>query len=561
MYNRKECKPEETVKKIKKILKKFEINVVEKEIININNSFYSTRVELKEIKEIGTNGKGVTKEYALASAYAEFMERLQSNFLLKSSFLNKEDMLIYKDEKYLEYNEFYNKFSKFIEVNQLNDLVKYNDKYRYYTSYENIINNEKEDLPIRLINFLTHSNGLCSGNSKEEALVQGICEIFERYCYKKIIFEEIKVKNIVIKNLEQYPVSEQLRELKNMGFEYKIKDCSLGGKFPVVGFMLLKGNTKYLFTVGSDPNFNIALQRCITEAFQGLKKENIEAKMKNINNCYEKYKEEYGEEFLQNNWLKCYSSNSGIHPNSMFLDNEIDIEKLPFNNVKDNKEALKTILEIAKKNKMNIYIKDYSMMGFNTFKVYIPNFSEIETIKPINLEISANMKKIKNIYFNLFEKQENIEFEKIFYECSKNIKYTELIKPSNLMGINCLVKGEYFALDYFYVFIIYLINLKRYEETIEYIDERLKSDIDQFEKTYLKELKDVISKKSKSKKINEVNYIVFNTEMFLKKIKAPQCPNCKKCPAREKCKYKLWKKINNILVQKYSDYIKNKKEF
>ena len=73
--------------------------------------------------------------------------------------------------------------------------------------------------------------------------------------------------------------------------------------------------------------------------------------------------------------------------------------------------------------------------------------------------------------------------------------------------------------------------------------------------------KDVISKKSKSKKINEVNYIVFNTEMFLKKIKAPQCPNCKKCPAREKCKYKLWKKINNILVQKYSDYIKNKKEF
>jgi len=24
---------------------------------------------------------------------------------------------------------------------------------------------------------------------------------------------------------------------------------------------------------------------------------------------YEKYKEEYGEEFLQNNWLKCYSSN------------------------------------------------------------------------------------------------------------------------------------------------------------------------------------------------------------------------------------------------------------
>lgn len=558
MYNRKECKPEETVKKIKRILKKCKIDVVEKEMININNSFYSTRVELKKMDGIGANGKGITKEYALASAYAEFMERLQSNFLLKSSFLNKEDILIYNDEKYLKYNEFYNKFYSFVEKNSLDTLIKYNDKYRYYTSFENIVNNGKADLPIRLLNFLTHSNGLCAGNSKEEALVQGICEIFERYCYKKIMFEEIKAKNIIIKNLEQYPISEQLQELKNMGFEYNIKDCSLGGKFPVVGFMLLKGNTKYLFTVGSDPDFNIAVQRCITEAFQGLKKENIEAKMKNINNCYEEYKKEYGEEFLQDNWLKCYSSNSGIHPKSIFSDDEIDIKDLPFKNVKNNKEALKIILEIAKKNKMDIYIKDYSMMGFNTYKVYIPNFSEIENIKPINLEISSNMKNIKNIYFNLFNKQENIEFEKIFYECSKNIKYTELIRPNNLMGTTYFVEGKYFVLDYFYVLIIYLINLKRYKKTIEYINERLNSNINQFEKDYLNELKDVISKKSKSKKINEINYIVFNTEMFLKKIKAPMCQNCKNCPAKKKCKYKVWKKINNFLAQKYSDYISNK---
>ena len=560
MYNRKECKPEETVKKIKRILKKFKINVTEKEMININNSFYSTRLELKGIKGVGTNGKGITKEYALASAYAEFMERLQSNFLLKSSFLNKEDILIYEDEKYLEYKEFYNKFSKFINTFSLNNLVKHNDKYRYYTSFKNIVNNKEEDLPIKLINFLTHSNGLCSGNSLEEALVQGICEIFERYCYKKIIFEEIKIKNIVIEKIEEYSINKQLEELKNMGFGYKIKDCSLGGRFPVVGLLLLKDNKKYLFTIGSDPDFNIALQRCITEAFQGLKKEKIEAKMKNINNSYEKHKKQYGDEFLQNNWLKCYSSNAGIHPNSIFTEDEINIKELPFNNVKDNKEALKYILEIAKKNKMNVFIKDYSMMGFNTFKIYIPKYSEIETINETNLKISTNMKEIKNIYFNLFEKKENEEFEKLFYECSKNIKYTELIKPSNLVGINCLVDGEYFDLNYFYVLIIYLINLKKYEDAIKYIEERLKANIEQFEKEYLNEFKNVINKKAKSKKINEVNCIVFNMDVFLKKIKAPQCPNCKKCPARKSCKYRSWKKINSILEKKYSDYIKNKKE-
>lgn len=168
------------------------------------------------------------------------------------------------------------------------------------------------------------------------------------------------------------------------------------------------------------------------------------------------------------------------------------------------------------------------------------------------------MKNIKNIYFNLFNKQENIEFEKIFHECSKNIKYTELIRPNNLMGTTYFVEGKYFVLDYFYVLIIYLINLKKYKKTIEYINERLNSNINKFEKDYLNELKDVISKKSKSKKINEINYIVFNTEMFLKKIKAPMCQNCKNCPAKKKCKYKVWEKINNFLAQKYSDYLSNK---
>lgn len=280
--------------------------------------------------------------------------------------------------------------------------------------------------------------------------------------------------------------------------------------------------------------------------------------MKKINNCYKEYKKEYGEEFIQNNWLKCYSSNAGIHPKSIFSDDEIDIKDLPFKNVKSNIEALKTILEIAKENEMNIFIKDYSMMGFNTFKVYIPKFSEIETIKPINLEISANMKKIKNIYFNLFEKKESIEFEKIFYECSKNINYTELIKPSNLMGTEHLVDGEYYILNYFYVLIIYLINLKKYEETIKYIDERLKNNIDQFEKNYLNELKDIICNKSKSKKTDELNRIVFDTEMFLKRIKASRCPNCVECPAKKVCKYKSWKRINEILAQRYSDYTKKR---
>ena len=74
----------------------------------------------------------------------------------------------------------------------------------------------------------------------------------------------------------------KLEYLKKLGFSYSIKDCSLG-KFPVVGLILFnKDKTKYLFSIGSDPDFEIALQRCISEMFQGLNMETFEQKMKNV---------------------------------------------------------------------------------------------------------------------------------------------------------------------------------------------------------------------------------------------------------------------------------------
>jgi hypothetical protein len=188
-YNRKECNPAETVNRIKNILKKNRIKVKESKVINIDNSIYSTRVELRDIPGIGTNGKGISKEFALASAYAEFMERLQSKFLLKANFLNKEIKRSFSDETYLGNEEFEKKFPSIKNNQYIKETVENNSEYRYYTKFYDILNDRYVELPIKLINLLTHSNELGSGSSKEEALVQGICEILERYCYKEILLK------------------------------------------------------------------------------------------------------------------------------------------------------------------------------------------------------------------------------------------------------------------------------------------------------------------------------------------------------------------------------------
>lgn len=76
--------PVSTVTRIKGILGK--LGILTSESYVESPKFYSCRITVGNGKirdlNIGTNGKGSTFEYSLASGYAEFMERLQNNMLL-----------------------------------------------------------------------------------------------------------------------------------------------------------------------------------------------------------------------------------------------------------------------------------------------------------------------------------------------------------------------------------------------------------------------------------------------------------------------------------------------
>lgn len=83
----KNVEPTETIKRIRKLLDDNDIFVIENghrkdPVTNV----CSCRIILGDdgLRElnIGSNGKGMTTKYALASAYAEFMERLQNGALL-----------------------------------------------------------------------------------------------------------------------------------------------------------------------------------------------------------------------------------------------------------------------------------------------------------------------------------------------------------------------------------------------------------------------------------------------------------------------------------------------
>ena len=73
----KEVLPEKTVERLKRLLNDLGIEVEEQWIDTSSVGTYSLRINVKGTN-IGQNGKGMTKEYAMASGYAEFFERFQN---------------------------------------------------------------------------------------------------------------------------------------------------------------------------------------------------------------------------------------------------------------------------------------------------------------------------------------------------------------------------------------------------------------------------------------------------------------------------------------------------
>ncbi len=445
---RKDVSPKYTIKRIKTILKKNNYKVKESNIKRNLNGLYSIRLKLNNY--YGANGKGISLKYAKASAYAELMERLQSNMLNKkrisTSSINRKQEL---------YEPLLN-----------NASTKYKDTFftldDIYFNTEKLLNiktNKYQEIPINAVNCFCHTNGLSSGNSFEEAVSQGVFEILERYCYQVLLNTNKEIKNI---DISKYPLNNTntkiLNKLTKLGYKYYIKDCSIG-KYPVLGFLLLNNNkTKYTFTIASDYSLNIALSRCISEMMQGLNLKDLNKKMLNITQL-EELEKRYKQNYRSYNWLKCFNNNIGYLSKGFFCDKYIDIKSLRFKDYLTSNDEV--ISNLKNDIEYDIFIKDFNILGFNTYRVYIPYITTVDCYDIDDLLVNKNYNKLLYTYKNITtETKDNINFFiDVFLKLNKNIKYDELIKPSNLFHLN--ETTLYFKLDFTSLLIILTILTNR----------------------------------------------------------------------------------------------------
>ena len=388
----KELNPEETIKKLKDILEENRIIACKQTAGNALNSLYSCRVGINDTP-VGVNGKGITEELSLASGLAELLERLQNQVLVSPYEISPDAMK--------KFGFIYDVYEKLLPSSQYPPLPEdfkkghlyvYNcstgdlwDKYREYMAdknrefpfipYYNVNEDKLEYLPYRFFWYIYSTNGMCGGNSPQEALTQGMCEIFERHVQAEIYFRELTPPTIPHEYFKEHATYQYnlIKMLEDTGF-YKIivKDCSLGLGFPVIGTVVIfKDKNKYAFKFGSDPDMAIALERCLTEFFQG-RRIFYDDLLAPINTVPVFDKEEYERLYL---W---YTTRGYGHCSHRIFDNEFSYEFKGFPSVKcsNQTERFNSVKDLVRNMGYNIFVRDVSFLGFNSYQIIIPGLSE-----------------------------------------------------------------------------------------------------------------------------------------------------------------------------------------
>ena len=416
----KEITPEETVKKLKGLLEKLGIEVEEKWSDESSVGTYSLRVCIKGT-DIGQNGKGMTKEFAMASGYAEFFERMQNGiFRFRMEEPTKEiPFRNAPDEKHLTVEELMSKenavFQNILKKNNKENVSK-QEQINYikevlnetsnlvpkedYTSlpYYSVKNQDIIYVPDRLFSYLYDTNGMCAGNSKEEALIEGLSEILERYVGIKIFKEKFTLPEIPESYLEKFPkVKKMVEKLKeNSQYYFRLVDCSLGGKYPVAGLYIIEKNTgRFGFKMGAHPDYGIAMERCFTEAAQGR-------------DIYE-YAETclfdfYGGENSKNrNLSEFIFSDLSAAPYQVIGEKaDFAFTEMPDVSTLDNKTILQNLVKTILQDGYDILVRDVSFLGFTAFSIAIPGMSEVSfdpdaTYFNKFITMQSLLKNLKNI--------------------------------------------------------------------------------------------------------------------------------------------------------------------
>lgn len=427
-----------------------------------------------------TNGKGATKDAALCSALGEYLERISNNYFYNDQFLGEEisegDFVHYPQEKWFKPGpkdslpkglmdnyllEIYNPDGE-LKATHLIDTNSGNVKRGICAiPYERQSDKAQVYIPVNLIGNLFVSNGMSAGNTRYEARVQALSEIFERAVKNKIILEEITLPDVPRSVLEKYPkIMEGINKLEAEGYPIVVRDASLGGKFPVMSVTLMNPRNGGVFaSFGAHPKFEVALERSLTELLQGRSFEGL-----NILSAPTFNKNAICE---HNNIVDHFIDSTGVI-SWKFFSQKYDYEFVEWDFQGTTEEEYNYLMGILNQIEKEVYIADFEELGVHACRILVPNYSEIYEVTDLIWDNHNKSIPFRSDVLNLHSLNDK-ELKKLLKKLDES-ELDEYLKISELIGIAFDENTVWGQLNVGELKCLILLALKEFEEAKELVE-------------------------------------------------------------------------------------------
>jgi ribosomal protein S12 methylthiotransferase accessory factor len=223
---------------------------------------------------IGTKkqmGKGATAQQSEASALMELMERFSFfSFMERFPF----PVMTYKElDGYAVSVEDLKK--SIYDTDTAADLCRefLNDLPLRWVKAWNLTLSREQWIPIDWFYTINEYNGPASGNSIEEAILQGLCEVVERHVGSIVSNDMALTPDIDIDSISDPAAIELVEKFRSNGIRLFLKDFSLDTGIPTIAALAYDPTTfpessEIVFTAGTTSNPEKSLCRTLTEVAQ-----------------------------------------------------------------------------------------------------------------------------------------------------------------------------------------------------------------------------------------------------------------------------------------------------
>ena len=379
---------ETTIETMHTKLAKWDLHVKEASWLNPVPYVHSLHIRDVSCPLMFTNGKGTTEQSCLASALGEYFERLSCNYFFADYYLGEEiaegEFVHYPNEKwFLDEDEempegllddalwqFYDPEEDLEPENIFDFNSGAGERGICALPYIRQSDGEEIYFPVNIIGNLYVSNGMAAGNTANEARVQALSEICERYTKNKIIAEGISLPTVPENVIARYPhIQTSITRLQDHGYNLHICDASLGGLYPVICVTLVNPKEgTVLASFGAHPSFEVALERTVTELLQGRHiDQNDDFTVPTFKRSEVSDNQNLVEHFINSTGLISYD----------FFTREKDYEFVDWDHDNKTEDEFSYLCDVIEEAGHEIYIADYEHLDVYACRILVPGMSEI----------------------------------------------------------------------------------------------------------------------------------------------------------------------------------------